>query len=194
MSSLLHYSTFATKNAQCRVGSSRHSALSRSLLIGMLVFAGSQASIAAPNASPTTVKITDGTIITITLTEELNSDKNHQNDQVHGIVADEVQVGGSVVIAKGAAVIGHVTEAESKGRWGHSGSLAYSLDYAKAVDGSNVRLRASSSQGGEQSKAALMLGLSGAFKHGKDIDVKKGTSLSAYVDGDHTVTISPSTH
>ena len=194
MSTLSHYSTFATNNVQRRIGSSRHSALSCSLLIAMLAFAGSQASVGAPNTSPKTAKISDGTIITVTLTEELSSSKSHQNDQVHGIVAEEVKVGDSVVIAKGAAVIGHITEAEPKGRWGHSGSLAYSLDYAKAVDGSNVRLRASSSQGGEQSKAALMLGLSGAFKHGKDINVKDGTSLSAYVDGDHTVTISPSSH
>lgn len=150
--------------------------------------------VAAQQTNQTTAKIPDGTIVKIIITEDLNSGKAHQNDPVHGIIAEEVTIGGKVVIAKGAPVIGHVTKAKPKGRWGHSGSLAYTLDYAKAVDGSNVRLRASSSQGGEQNKGALMLGLSGAFVHGKNIDVKKGTSLSAYVDGDHTVTISPSTH
>lgn len=100
-----------------------------------------------------------------------------------------MKVGGVVLLAKGATVIGHITQAEPKGRWGDSGDLAYSLDYAKAVDGGNVRLRASSSQGGGDSKAAMMLGLSGAFKHGKDIDIPKGTSISAYIDGDHTVTL-----
>ncbi len=135
------------------------------------------------------LKIPDGTIVSVTITEALSSEKSHQNDPVHGKLAEDINVGDVIVMAKGAQVIGHVTEAEPKGRWGHSGSLAYSLDYAKAVDGSNVRLRASSSQGGEQSKAALMLGLSGAFKHGKSIDVAKGASLNAYVDGDHTVTL-----
>ena len=111
---------------------------------------------------------------------------------MHGQFAEDIKVGDVIVMAKGAQVIGHVTEAEPKGRWGHSGSLAYSLDYAKAVDGSNVRLRANSSQGGEQSKAALMLGLSGAFKHGKSVDVANGTSLNAYVDGNHEITLSKS--
>lgn len=140
------------------------------------------------------VKIPDGTIVSVKITEDLNSGKNHQNDPVHGKIADDIKVGGVVVIAKGASVIGHVTQAEPKGRWGHAGKLAYTLDYAKAVDGSNIRLRGSSSQGGQDSKGAMMLGLSGAFMHGKNIDVPKGTSLDAYVDGDHTVTISPTGH
>jgi len=156
------------------------------LALGLLVL---PPEITAQQAGLKTVKIPDGTIVSVTITDDLSSEKSHQNDPVHGKLAADIKVGEVVVLAKGAQVIGHVTEAEPKGRWGHSGSLAYSLDYAKAVDGSNVRLRASSSQGGEQSKAALMLGLSGAFKHGKSIDVAKGASLNAYVDGDHTVTL-----
>ena len=134
------------------------------------------------------MKVPDGTIVHVTLTQDLNSGTAHQNDIVHGEVADDVKAGDAVVIAKGAPVTGRITAAEPKGRWGHSGTLAYSLDYVKAVDGSNVRLRASSTQGGQQSTGALMLGLSGAFKHGKDIDAPKGTSVTAYVDGDHSVT------
>lgn len=133
------------------------------------------------------VTLPDGTIVPITLSEELNSGKSHQNDPVHAEIAEDVKVAGVIVIAKGASVVGHVITAAPKGSWGHSSELSYSLDYAKAVDGSNVRLRASSSQGGGDSKAAMMLGLSGAFKHGKDIDIPKGTSISAYIDGDHTV-------
>lgn len=140
------------------------------------------------------VKIPDGTVVSAKITEDLNSGKNHQNDPVHGEIAEDVKIDGAVVIAKGASVIGHVTEAEPKGRWGHSGNLAYSLDYAKAVDGSNIRLRGSSSQGGKDNKGALMLGLSGAFVHGKNIDVPKGTLLSTYVDGEHTVTVPSANH
>jgi hypothetical protein len=148
----------------------------------------------AQQTSPKTAKISDGTIVNVTLTADLSSETSHQNDPVHGTLTEDIKVGDVVVALKGAQVIGHVTAAEPKGRWGHSGSLAYSLDYVKAVDGSNIRLRANASQGGEQSKAALMLGLSGAFKHGKEIKVAKGTSLSAYIDGDHTVTLSPTDH
>jgi hypothetical protein len=34
-----------------------------------------------------------------------------------------------------------------------------------------------------------MLGLSGAFKHGKNVDAAKGTTMDAYVDGDREVSI-----
>ena len=111
-----------------------------------------------------TLTIPDGTVVNVVITQDLNSGKDHQNDPAHGKLTEAVRVNGVVVLAKGTSVIGHITKAEPKGRWGHSGTLAYSLDYAKAVDGSNVRLRASSSQGGQQGKAALMLGLSGAFR------------------------------
>lgn len=143
----------------------------------------------AQQSQSNTVKIPDGTIVPVKIMEDLNSGKIHQNDPVHGEIAEDVIIGGVVTIAKGASVIGHVTQSEPKGRWGHSGVLAYTLDYAKAVDGSNIRLRGSSSQGGKDSKGALMLGLSGAFVHGKNVDVPKGTLLSTYVDGDHTITI-----
>lgn len=139
----------------------------------------------------TTVKIPDGTIVSVALAEALSSGTSHQNDPVHCEVTEDIKVGDAVVIAKGAPAIGHVTEAEPKGRWGHSGRLAFSIDYAKAVDRTNVRLRASSTQGGQDSKGALMLGLSGAFKHGKNIETTKGTVLSAYVDGDHNVSLQP---
>lgn len=52
-----------------------------------------------------------------------------------------------VVIAKGTPATGQVSQAEKRGGWGKSGTLAFSIDYVKAVDGSNVRLRASSAQG-----------------------------------------------
>jgi len=35
-----------------------------------------------------------------------------------------------------------------------------------------------------------MLGLSGAFKHGKEVKVAKGSPMSAYSDDDHEVDVS----
>ncbi len=160
------------------------------ILIGLVcVFFLTQNGVVAQQEPNKTLKIPDGTIIRVALTEPLSSGTNHQNDQVHFAVAEDVTIGTVVVIAKGASAIGHVSEAEPKGKWGHAGKLAFSVDYAKAVDGSNIRLRASSAQGGQDSKGALMLGLSGAFKHGKEITIAKGTALDAYVDGDRSVTL-----
>lgn len=139
--------------------------------------------------SEKTLKIPDGAIVQVVITEPLSSNTNHSNDPVHFETAEDVKVGDVVVIAKGATGIGHVISAEKSGRWGKSGMLDYSLDYIKAVDGTNVRLRASSSSGtpNKYSAGALMLGLSGAFKHGKKIKVAKGTRMNAYVDGDREI-------
>lgn len=159
-------------------------------LLAFFVFSAILTSVSfAQTASGKALKIPDGTIVRVVLTQPLSSGTNHQNDAVHAEVAEDLKVGDVVVIAKGAPAIGHVSEVEPKGKWGHSGKLAFSVDYAKAIDGSNVRLRASSAQGGQDSKAALMLGLSGAFKHGKDIEMAKGTAMDAYVDGDRSVTV-----
>jgi hypothetical protein len=80
--------------------------------------------------------------------------------------------------------------AERRGGWGKSGTLVFSIDYVKAVDGSNVRLRGGSAQGGKQfSAGAAMMGLSGGFKKGKAIVVKKGSTMDVYVDGNHDVAV-----
>ncbi len=158
----------------------------RALFVTLIVAA--TCNIAVSQSPATNVrKIPDGTTVSVVLDEDLSSGSSHQNDPVHFVVAEEVKVAGTVLIAKGSSAKGHITEAEPKGKWGHTGRLAYSVDYATAVDGSNVRLRATFAQGGTDSKGAIMLGLSGAFKHGKDISVSKGTTIDAYVDGDREV-------
>lgn len=146
------------------------------------------------DTSKKTLTIPDGTIVHVVLTDSLGSNTSHVNDPAHFEAAEEIKVGDVVAIAKGAAGIGHVIAAEKNGRWGKSGVLDYSLDYIKAVDGTNVRLRASSSSGSpnKYSAGALMMGLSGAFKHGKKIEVTKGTRMDAYVDGDRLIHVSNS--
>lgn len=70
--------------------------------------------------------------------------------------------------------------------------LDNALDYVKAFDGTNVQVRASSALGNptRYSAGALMLGLSGVFKHGKKIVVKKGSRMGAYVDGNRKIRVS----
>ena len=89
----------------------RNSTLSLAVMIGLLNLFSLSLGIAAQQKDSKTAKIPDGTIVSVTLTDELSSGKNHQNDPVHGIVAEEVKVGDTVVLAKGASVIGHITQA-----------------------------------------------------------------------------------
>jgi len=161
-------------------------ACSAALVFSMALVA--QTPVPTP-AAATTVKLQEGTIIPIVLTDTLSSGTNKANDPVHAEVSEDVAVAGVVVLSKGAPVVGHVTEAKPKGRFGHAGKLSFSFDYAKAVDGTNVRLRASTSESGKSKSGAIMLGLSGAFIHGKDVTIRKGTAFTAYADGDKEIAV-----
>src|ERR1017187_1337940 len=100
----------------------------------------------AQQSGTKSLKIQDGTVVHVIFTEELSSEKNKPEDQVKCEVAEDVKVGDVVVIAKGTPATGKVSQAEKRGGWGKSGTLVYSLDYAKSADGGNVRLRAGSAQ------------------------------------------------
>jgi hypothetical protein len=168
----------------------------RALLVaaaGTLITAAmmpAQQSTQENETKPKTLKIQDGTIIRVTFTEELSSEKNHPGDSVPCEIAEDLKVGEVVAIAKGTPVTGQVSQAEKKGGWGKSGTLAFSIDYVKAIDGNNVRLRGSSAQGGKQfSAGAAVMGLSGGLKKGKPIVMPKGSTMNVYVDGNHDVTV-----
>lgn len=142
------------------------------------------------NRQSRSVNVSDGTIIHLILSDDLSSATSHDNDLVHLEVTQEVVVSEAIVISKGSAAIGHILIATPKGRWGKSGQLAFAVDYAKAVDGNQVRLRATAERGTDKQGAirpAMALGLSGLLIHGKDVTIPKGTAISAYVDGDEDV-------
>jgi|SRR5690348_3938469 len=137
-----------------------------------------------------TLKLQDGTVVHVVFAQELSSEKNHPEDPVPCEIAENVKVGDAIVIAKGTPAVGKVSQAEKRGGWGKSGTLVFSIDYVKAIDGSNVRLRGGSAQGGKQfSAGAAVMGLSGGFKKGKAIVVNKGSAMDVYVDGNHDVTV-----
>jgi PEGA domain len=72
---------------------------------------------------------------------------------------------------------------------GRPGKLNFAVDHVKAPDGSNLRLRASSTRKGEDKTGTVIVGavvLSPLFliMRGKDITIPKGTEITAYIDGD----------
>src|SRR5437867_7623944 len=72
------------------------------------------------------VKVQDGTVIQVVFTDELSSEKNHPGDSVPCEIAEDVKVDNVVVIAKGTHATGQVSQAEKRGGWGKSGTLAFS--------------------------------------------------------------------
>ena len=141
------------------------------------------------------VKVPDATAIRLTLSEPLNSATNEVDDPVRFEVTEDVKVGEFIAVPKGSTAVGHVVEVEPRRRMGRAGKLNFSIDHVKAVDGSNLRLRASSTRKGDDRTGAVIIGtviVSPLFliMRGKDISIPKGTSLVAYVDGDREVVTS----
>jgi hypothetical protein len=134
-----------------------------------------------------TVKILDGATIKVSVLDEMTSATARINDAVRLEVAEDVKVGEVVVIPKGSTATGRVHSAKPKSRGAQDGALEFSVDYAKAVDGSNVRLRATSGTAETLAVKGKMFIPGGVFMKGKDIVIPKGTIVNALVDGDKEV-------
>jgi hypothetical protein len=138
------------------------------------------------------IRIPDATALRLSLSEPISSATNEVDDPVRFEVTEDVKVGDFVAVTKGATAVGHVVEVEPKRRLGRAGKLNFSIDHVKAVDGTNVRLRASSLRKGDDKSGTVIVGtvlLSPLFliMRGKDVNVAKGTSIVAYVDGDREI-------
>ena len=108
-------------------------------------------------------------------------------------MAEDVIVDGKIVIKGGSVVKGEITEAERAKMFGKAGKLDFSLDYAKAVDGQNIRLRATKSLEGKDKSAgviavAVLFAPVAIFIKGKDVTLEKGKRFTVYVDRDYTIT------
>jgi hypothetical protein len=143
-------------------------------------------------APASTLKVPDSTPVRLSLMDTLSSGTNGVDDPVHFEVTEDVKVGDVVAIPKGSTASGHVVEVEPRRRLGRSGTLNFAIDYVKAPDGTNLRLRASSTRKGEDKTGTVIVGsvlLSPLFliMRGKDINIPKGTQFNAYVDGDREI-------
>jgi hypothetical protein len=144
--------------------------------------------VVAEPPRPVTVKIQDGTAINLIVIEEITSATAKSNDLVHLEVAEDIKVGDVVVLPKGSAATGRVLAAKPRGRLGKGGTLEFTVEYAKAPDGSNVRLRATSGQSDNRAiTGAMLLGVGSLFVKGKEVIFAKGTTVNAFVDGDKEV-------
>jgi len=140
------------------------------------------------------VKVADATALRLSLAEPLSSATSAVDDPARFEVTEDVSVGGIVVIAKGSTAVGHVVEVEPKRRLGRAGKLNFMLDHVKAIEGSNLRLRAASTRKGEDKTGAVIVGtvlLSPLFliMRGKDVSIPKGTAMTAYIDGDREIAL-----
>jgi hypothetical protein len=133
-----------------------------------------------------TVQLIGGLPFEIALTEDVPVDCK-PGQILNFKVTKDVTVGDTVVIAKGAPVVGAVVEAAKKKFLVHTTRPTFRLLEVTAVDGSKVKVRATVGRLGESRKEPPLDPLEGTKS--KDSVATAGSRFLAYFDGDQTVTL-----
>jgi hypothetical protein len=172
------------------------------LLIGNSAFAQVAAQAVAPAAAPVAAAapaavgpdasgkylLHEGEDVNLTFAEDLSSKTASEGDPVALVLVDDLKVGGVVVAKAGSHAFGEVTKAEKSGMMGKAGELSLRLNYLKVADG-KIQLRGTKGKEGQSGTTGavvltVLFGPIGLIKHGKNVEIKKGQSLHAFVADD----------
>jgi hypothetical protein len=133
----------------------------------------------------------EGVDVNLTFAQDLSSKTAAEGDPVALTLVDDLKVGDVVVARAGAHAFGEVTKASKSGMMGKAGDLSIRLDYLKVGD-SKIRLRGTKGKEGESGTTGavvltVLFGPIGLIKHGKNVEIKQGQALHAFVGDDITL-------
>lgn len=131
------------------------------------------------------------TLVKIKTLSTLNSKQSRQGDSVALAVAEDVYVGGVLVLPKGANGFGKVTKVQQPGSFGRDAKLEISFDSLVATDGTTVytflgdkakeETKSMVKAAGASVAGMVILGpvgiIGGAFVNGKDANIPIGSQL-----------------
>jgi hypothetical protein len=142
---------------------------------------------AGPDASGK-YRLREGEDVSLQFAQDLSSKTAAEGDPVALTLVDDIKVGNVVVAKAGSKAFGEVTKAEKSGMMGKAGDLSIRLDYLKVGD-EKVRLRGTKGKEGESGVTStvvltVLFGPIGLIKHGKNVEIKQGQALHAYVADD----------
>jgi hypothetical protein len=146
----------------------------------------------APAAEPAAKMILkEGTDVKLKFAQDLSSKTANDDDPINLVLDEDLKVGDVTVCKAGAKAVGTITHAKKAGMLGKGGELNMRLEYLIVSD-TRMRLRGTKGKEGEGKVGAavaltVLFGPIGLIKHGKNVEVKQGTPLLAYVDQDFTV-------
>lgn len=140
----------------------------------------------------TEVTLPDGAGVRLRLRQQVSSATARVGDRVDFEASSDVLANEVVVIRKGAKGWGNVIEARPKKSFGRAGKLDFTIDYVKAIDGQNVRLRSTQKTIGQEKfgKAGVVSFIAlplGFFVKGKNVDIAAGTEFTVFSDGDRAI-------
>ena len=138
--------------------------------------------------------IPDGTPIRLRLSRNISSGDAKEGETVDFEVLEDVSVNDTVVVKRVGVALATVTQAQAKRRMGRAGKLDINIDHTRMITGEKIALRAVKTGSGG-SNAGKMTGAIVAtsliffpaaplflFAKGKDINIPKGTELTAYTN------------
>lgn len=161
-----------------------------------------QSVVAAPNAPPNEVPnsasvpsasvkllLPRGTAVPFVIASDVSSKTAEVGDKISLTLTEDLTAGDVVVVKKGTPAVATVTEVDKTGMGGAPGEVFFQMDSLQA--GSVlIRLRGGAAKEG-QDKVGKAVGLmfvpvvpAGLFVHGKDAEIKRGASFTAFVDAD----------
>lgn len=168
-------------------------ALAQSPASSTAVNTASAAASATPAAGKLVLK--EGTDVDLKFDQDLTSKTAQEGDPVNLVLDQDLTVGNVTVAKAGCKAVGEVSHAKRAGMMGKGGELNIRLDYLKVGD-TRVMLRGTKGREGDDKTGTavaltVLFGPIGLIKHGKEIDIKPGTPLKAYVADDVTLPATP---
>jgi len=134
----------------------------------------------------------EGTQVTLKLAQNLNSKYAVVGEPVELVLAQDLKVYDTVVVKKGARVLGTITAGKESEKRGEGHALALRVDFLK-LGAVSIKLRGEQSAEGKRNKDAMVagtifLGLSGLMlTSGKHYVLPAGAPATAYVAEDVTL-------
>ncbi len=133
-------------------------------------------------------KLAEGTEVELKFVDALSSKTAAEGDPVNLALAEDIKVGDVVVAKAGAKAVGSITHAKKAGMLGKAGELNMRIEHLKTGD-NRVRLRGSKGKEGEGKEGTMIVltvlfGPLGLIKKGKNVEIKEGTAIKAFVDED----------
>lgn len=171
-----------------------------SSLILCLCLAGGSALAQRPAAKPAPTSTGDGpdangkymlregVDVNLRFAQDVTSKTANEGDSVTLELADDLKVGDVVVAKAGSKAYAEITNAKKAGMMGKAGEMNMRLDYLKVPD-AKIKLRGSKGKEGESGTTStvvltVLFGPIGLIKHGKNVEIKEGQPLHAFVGDD----------
>lgn len=139
-------------------------------------------------APKTSVHLPEGTQVRVRFEEPISSATAATGDTFSISTDEEIRLADGTVLPVGYRGKGEVTAAEKNGMLGKAGQLSVRLTYVK-IGGLRVRVRATKGAEGASGVTSTVVltalfGPLGLIKHGHNVVIQKGQTLTAYVDED----------